>query len=80
MKDFEILTLEKEFTDEHDIKHTMIYGNKFAYLFELNSINGKISFDVFNRLKSKKMPVFEKWNFKDDKEALKKFNSIRFDV
>lgn len=80
MEDFEILTLEKEFTDEHGIKYTQIYGNRFAYLYELTSNSGKVSFDVFNRLKSAKMPVFEKWNFKNDKEAISKFNSIKFNL
>ena len=76
--DIEILTLEKEFTDEYNIKHTRIYGHKFAYLYELTSLGGKIQFEVFNRFKTSKMPLFEKWIFKSDREAIDKFNSIKF--
>ena len=75
MKDFEILTLEKEFTHE-GIKYTQIYGNRFAYLHEGIASNGKLNFLVHKRLKTAKMHDFEKWSFTDDKEAVNKFNTL----
>lgn len=72
----ETLELEKEFTDQYQLKHTRIYGNSFAYLYEVGSLGGKIYFEVFDRLKTPEMKEFEKWTFKKDDEAFLKFAEL----
>jgi hypothetical protein len=72
----ETLELEKEFIDEHNVKHSRIYGNNYAYLYEMTSDNGKTSFKVYDRLKTAKMKHFDAWVFKKDTEAVTKYNSI----
>jgi hypothetical protein len=72
----EVLELEKYFSDEGGNKHAIIYMNSFAYMYEVQTANGKTWFMVYDRLKSPKMESFEKWPFKKDKEAIDKFYEL----
>lgn len=74
-KAMEKLELEKEFTEDGN-KYTLIYANKFAYLYEINTSKGKVLFEVFDRLKKPNLVMHESFEFKSDKDAINKFHQL----